>query len=1012
MKRIALLGALVVLGCAPSIEQKPSSAHTIIEFDPAASPAVVPLPNDLAINPATGKVNAPLTGTPANQEFTKDFLNTLDGFPVATPAIATASDPLDASSVSAATVLVNDLTVAAGGGNPQVAVTPVFDPSTNSIVVQPPNGAWTKGHDYEVVILGGPNGVKDANGGTVYGSATFALARSATPVVTCAGSTLDSSCRSNTNLVPDDAQATQLEQLRQGYAPLFTALEGAGITRDNVASLWTFKIVSQAELTFDPLNSVIPFPNDLATKPLSDGGVQLNLPYPASALLPDGGPDLTNPQAQLVFGLNTLNGFSTTAPIVTENSDSLPALTDGAHVDPASLAAAGAVNVVELVNGAGSNHSAPEFIACLNCASSNALTPLPDGGISPQPDGGFPPEQLQIVPTAPLDESSRFAAYVSTDVKSTDGKNVAASPTFALFRMSNPLVDSGGHSTVQGVSDQQAQGAEPIRQALKPAFDALEGAGVPRSKIALGWVFDTQSTQSVLNQIHAAPAAASVPTAPWNVSAPAALQPAAPPAFPHANLSAVFSGEYASPFLLTGTGGTINPATTYVQTVNFFVALPSSAAPSTGYPVVIFGHGFQGNHSQLFALADTFAAQGFASIAIDENFHGDRTSCTGSGPVIAAQGIPGATDDYACGGPGNAPNPVAQKCDEKLPIGHCVNRTTAGNACAYLSPGSSAGTGGDAYCASVGQGICLPTANGQPGVSTCANGDFWRVPTGGISGSTPDATWAPVISGWNIFNVSNLFATRDNLRQQVADDAQLARVVMDTTPITGAAPGLNAQLMFAIEGAGGTQPILDTSGVHYVGQSLGGILGTLYVASSPEVHTGVLNVPAGDLIRIFLTSPNATLSALRAGFIGQLQAQGIQPNTPAFDDFIGLAKMILDPADPLNSGFALTHNQGTPTDRHTFFQFIENDQFLPNPTTLELVNSNLRGGGTCALGAPAPCADVYEFTDAVWGSAMPANNSRHGFLTAAPGSNVVSDAGKTQVENYLATPGTINPVGP
>ena len=101
--------------------------------------------------------------------------------------------------------------------------------------------------------------------------------------------------------------AKQLEQLRLGYKPTIdqALAQIPGLSRSDIALFWTFTITTQAEVTFDPAKLVIPFPNDI----LNPTGSQVAIPA-GSGLPPD-----------LVAGLNTLDGFSTTAPIVTENGD-------------------------------------------------------------------------------------------------------------------------------------------------------------------------------------------------------------------------------------------------------------------------------------------------------------------------------------------------------------------------------------------------------------------------------------------------------------------------------------------------------------------------------------------------------------------------------------------------------------------------------------------------------------------------------------------------------------------
>jgi len=80
--------------------------------------------------------------------------------------------------------------------------------------------------------------------------------------------------------------------------------------------------------------------------------------------------------AQLVGGLNTLDGFSLTAPAISENSDTKGPL-DLDNVDPAALDG-GTTGFAKLPNSDGGFPGAlsPRIKVCLSCASST----LSDGG--------------------------------------------------------------------------------------------------------------------------------------------------------------------------------------------------------------------------------------------------------------------------------------------------------------------------------------------------------------------------------------------------------------------------------------------------------------------------------------------------------------------------------------------------------------------------------------------------------------------------------------------------------
>jgi hypothetical protein len=83
-----------------------------------------------------------------------------------------------------------------------------------------------------------------------------------------------------------------------------------------------------------------------------------------------------------------------------------------------------------------------------------------------------------------------------------------------------------------------------------------------------------------------------------------------------------------------------------------------------------------------------------------------------------------------------------------------------------------------------------------------------------------------------------LIATRDGLRQTVADLIQLVRAI---------SAGVD------VDGDGRVD--LDRERIHYFGQSFGGIYGTLLMAVDPLVSTGVLNVPGGPISEVARLTP-------------------------------------------------------------------------------------------------------------------------------------------------------------
>lgn len=92
--------------------------------------------------------------------------------------------------------------------------------------------------------------------------------------------------------------------------------------------------------------------------------------------------------------------------------------------------------------------------------------------------------------------------------------------------------------------------------------------------------------------------------------------------------------------------------------------------------------------------------------------------------------------------------------------------------------------------------------------------------------------------GVNAAAPQNLVASRDGLRQTVADYMQLVR-----------------QIETGVDVDGDGSADLDASRIYYAGQSFGGIYGTILLGSEPNLKAGVPNVPGGSITEIARLSP-------------------------------------------------------------------------------------------------------------------------------------------------------------
>ncbi len=978
-----LLPILVLLGaCAPDITSDPAPPATIIvEFDPAAAVPVVPLPNDLALRTGLIVVPPSPTDSPAQKEFNEQYLGKLNGFPYESNASVTVSGDLKPESVNAKTVLAFDVTNPAAPA--PVVIAPTY--ANKKITIPPPAGNWLRAHKYAIATIGGANGLRGAQDQNVVGSQTWTLVASRNPLVTCPNGDLKSpDCEPAVDIIPstetdpaaklkdETAKGLQLEQLRLLYKPVLDAL---AIPRGDVPIVWTFSIVDAGEMTFDPANKVIPFPNDLVrTGP--KGTVQLPHPKTGAVMMP-ADCQTTDSSILLVCGLNTLDGFSTLAPLISENSDKAGALDQGT-IDAASLTPA-SVGLAKLATKAPPEiQTTPKWTPCLNCQSSAKA----DG--TPQTS----PQQLQWKFDAPLDESTTYFAYVSSAVKDSAGKAVIANPVFALVRSSEPLVDAAGKSTVTLITDDQAKQLEPVRAAFKPAFDGLAAKGLARADLALAFPFTTQSESSILDTLYGVPTQAKalgLPDYPIATQKATALYQGAAGAagIPVTDIQDFYAGQWLTPVAVTGPGGTLNPDPTKIKIlpVTWAMSIPTDTVahpmPAGGWPVTIFGHGFTRSRNDFLAIANSLAKAGQAVIASDVLFHGERTSCTGS------KASTGQADDAA-----SCKDAGTMKCDEGFQ-GLCVLRDDAARLACVKN--ITTDPFGDGFCFANGQGRCAADNKCQG-----TGADFLR-----------DASQKVSISGWNIFSLTNFFATRDNFRQQVIDLSQLVNVLKSTDP-----KKLGNQLAVA---NAGTPVLLDASKLGYVGQSLGGILGTLFNSVSPDVTNVVLNVPGGALVSIILNAPSF-VDAKKALY-DTLAGNGLQPGTPGFDQFLGIAQWVLDEADPANMGYRLTHpvklangKMAPPLNRAAFIQFIQGDETVPNIANLALVaGANRDFVPTPPSFGCKPPLFCYEFTEAADGlnATSAPTNKRHGFLLAPPSATaeglMITGKAQGQAAKFLAT---------
>jgi pimeloyl-ACP methyl ester carboxylesterase len=593
-------------------------------------------------------------------------------------------------------------------------------------------------------------------------------------------------------------------------AVLLTALAGQSAQ----AYDYTAPVVFHTVASFDPSNSIVPFPTNL----LLQGTTDLTLNIPVANASNYGDPTVA---------LNALDGFSTTSAWSTGFSQPLTASSvvggKTVHVYQVTLTGPGG-GVTGVVRELASPQ---EYVATLASNAASGAT-------------------LAIIPTAPLKQLTSYMAVLTNGITDATGAPVRSSLIYGFAKRTSALC-TNGVSTVPALPASQACALEPLRKLTNSQEAAAAAAGVPAASIVLSWTATTQSTtvtmQALTGLIDAVPntAAAIVPTGLDLSKANAALPPiadiyvgaltlpyylsAATASNPTAPLTGFWiakAGAYVPPFDKAG----LDPSSTNItfanpfplqqsaQTVPLLVTIPNANSgktkPAAGWPIVIFQHGITRNRTDALAVAGGLAQAGFAVISMDLPLHG--------------------------------------LTDPTNPFFH--NQLLTGSPAAALITGERT--------------FDLDLENNSTGAAG---------PDGKIDAS-----------GTYFINLPSLLTSRDNLREGVADLLELRSAIP------------------AILGNDGT-PLFDSARVGFLGQSLGSIEGTSFMALAQTPNTfvqnAVLNVPGGGITNLLLGSPTFAPEIL-AG----LAAQGIQPGTATFNSFLLATQTVIDSGDPINYAFA------------------------------------------------------------------------------------------------------------
>lgn len=760
------------------------------------------MPSDLLRDADAGRLDLPVDDpdlTDAEHELYA-FLNTMDAWSTVSQVSVPFTGVLDPTSVHDGSLVV--WLWQSSAPEPIEGSAHLSADGTQLLIDAPPTG-WPRGSQIVVALRGGETGVRGARAERVVADAAFYFLRL----------TEDLTAPEHNSAFPGATKeeraetAAALEEIRRDLAPVFDALEARGWPREEVVSLQRFSVTERVEIAMDKASSRMPLPIDLLRDPVSG---LIDIPAdPADSEL----------EAHAKLRLRELNGFGPTMPMLFELSAPVDPLT----FDETTVQLYDVMNPVEPI---------PTMVEVSEDLIHLRVSPL----------GG------------PLESEHVYVVVVREGVLGATGELVSPMPIGHFIKARSPLMVDGA-SALGTVADEEAFKLETVRATASAFLDSLG-----RDGLVAAWPFTTLSIVDPLASAQQSAGKVGVSPNPTDLASMTPTQAALD--FPLNALTMLRVGE-----VWTGKIETVDyldPITrerrtdgSYeVRQIPFTLTIPNSATAGEPVPVVLFGHGLMAERRFVLGVSDALAARGYAAIAIDLPYHGERTVCKNTGPICV-------------------PDPIAG--DGSL---ICPDPCKNGSSCAV-------------------DGKCYDDETGE---------------------ETSLSEW-PLIgmyqaTGAAFVDVDNIPGTRDHFLQAITDLGALSRAVQQGD-------------------WSGTGYTLDPNRIHYVGQSLGGILGSIYTTTDPAVERAVLNVPGGNVVDMFSDSTffGGHIDAFR-------ERHGIVEGSPEDWRFFAIAHWFMDGADPVNVGRYLESEPmpgvGMHPDRKVLIQMALLDIIIPNNATLLL----------------------------------------------------------------------------
>ncbi len=512
---------------------------------------------------------------------------------------------------------------------------------------------------------------------------------------------------------------------------------------------------------------------------------------------------------------------------------------------------------------------APGIVAPTGPVTSVIRELTPNQEYAVQVTGG---DSIAIIPLAPLQASGAYMVVLTDALQDNAGNSISGDSQYIISKSQTEISPT---SSVAGL--------EPVRQLVNAMESAADNAGIPRESIILSYQFVVQSVGFATQTAKAVYIDGPIAQGATPLTSFSSLMTDTTP-FTGVGAANLYKGSIALAYLL-GSPSMENPTAPLNTPWRAVEQLPlgpdGALVPNPFGENLSYANSLPRLNSQ--ELAPLLVSMpkpelcpkpetGYPVTIFQHGITSDRTSALG---LMDSQAAPGS-------------------CRVVISMDQPLHGITADNP---VHLGLQAASGGVL-------GIFEGFTPGGLRERTMGV-DFQNNAT-----SLPGPDGIPDASGAHTINLANLLVARDNLRQAAFDLLQLEKAI----------PFMD------IDGGG---PDLDATNVTFVGHSLGGIVGSNYVAYSDLLQSAALVNPGTGIVGL-LDASLAFGDTIRGGVAA---AAGLTPADPEFPAtyaaFQFAAQTVIDKADPANTAAIALIN-----DIPTLLMQNLNDPVVPNSAPL------------------------------------------------------------------------------